>query len=230
MKLLLSMDRKINGLEKRLVTLETLDKKVDKFDQELKKLWNHVHDNVKRLDSRVGSVEDKVESADFATGLVNDKVIHMEKQCEVLREEIVYLQSQSMRNNLVFGNISEAPTETPHDCEKVLRDFMLKEMKLAEDLVSQIKFDRVHRMGKQSENRSRRIIAKFTEFKEREFVRKQWKSLQGTPYFITEQFPKEVNDKRKELMPKLKAARSEGKRAWLAYDKLYVDGKLVDDK
>ena len=48
-------------------------------------------------------------------------------------------------------------------------------------------------------------------------------------YYISEQFPKEVSEKRKALVPKLLKARSEGKEASISYDKLYVQGKLVND-
>mgnify|MGYP000441068583 CR=1 FL=1 len=43
----------------------------------------------------------------------------------------------------------------------------------------------------------RKIVAKFHVYKEKEVVMKQWKHLKGTPYYVSEQFPKEVVDKRK---------------------------------
>ena len=46
---------------------------------------------------------------------------------------------------------------------------------------------------------------------------------------MNEQFPKEVVDKRRRLLPKLKEARQQGKSAWLSYDTLYVDGRAVRD-
>lgn len=106
---------------------------------------------------------------------------------------------------------------------------MKEKMKVASDLVDAIKFERVHRMGPKSEGRSRKIVAKFTLFKEREFIRKQWKRLEGTPFFVHEQFPKEVSDKRRKLLPRLREARKDGKTAWLAYDTLYIDGRPVRD-
>lgn len=72
-------------------------------------------------------------------------------------------------------------------------------------------------------------FAKFTYFKDRELVRKQWRNLQGTGYFMFEQFPKEVSDKRRKLVSKMKEARDKGKKAWIAYDTLYIEGKPVRD-
>ena len=88
-----------------------------------------------------------------------------------------------------------------------------------------MQFERVHRMGQKLPDKPRRIVAKLTLFKEREYVRKQWKTSQNTGYNVSEQFLKEVADKRRKLMPKLREAKAANKRAWLAYDTLYVDGK-----
>lgn len=154
----------------------------------------------------------------------------MKKQRNSLRDEIVYLQSQSMRNNLLFCNIEEATSETPDITENKLREFIVQKMKLAQNIVDDMKFERVHRIGTNTDrNRCRNIVAKFSLFKERELVRKQWKPLQGSDYYVREQFPKEVNDKRRQLLPRMKDAKRAGKRAWLSYDTLYIDGKPVKD-
>ena len=126
--------------------------------------------------------------------------------------------------NLVFGNIQEIDSE---DTEKVLRQFLVEKMKIAQDLVNEIRFERVRRMGLKTVRKSRNIVAKFTFFKERELVRKHWKSIQGTEYFVIEQFPKEVVDKRRKLFPKLKDYKKDGKKAWISYDTLHVEGKPV---
>ncbi|KAH3850486.1 hypothetical protein DPMN_092898, partial [Dreissena polymorpha] len=49
--------------------------------------------------------------------------------------------------------------------------------------------------------------------------------FERTNYQMHEQFPPEVLEKRRKLVPHMKDARKEGKRAWIAYDTLYVDGK-----
>ena len=173
-------------------------------------------------------VEQKTESNEFSVNEIQDRVIELEKERSVLKDDLVYIQSQSMRNNLVFVNIPEAPTETPEDSEKKVRDFIVDKLHLAQSLVDKIHFERVHRMGHEpSGSSSRNMVAKFTLFKDRELVRRQWKCLQGTDYYMYEQFPKEVVEKRRKLKPQLQAAKREGKKAWLSYDKLYIDGKLV---
>ena len=75
-----------------------------------------------------------------------------------------------------------------------------------------------------------KIVAKFCNAKDRELVRKQIAQLHGTKYYISEQFPREIAARRKNLLPKLKAAKKDGKKAWLSYDALYIDGHPFTDK
>jgi hypothetical protein len=219
----------MKGMEKRLSSLEAVEKKVTEFESELKKIWIYISDTNKATIERVGKVEERVETTDFSLSLANSKVLELEKEKDSLKDEIVYLQSQSMRNNLVFSNIPEAPLEGPDVAEAKLREFMTDKMKIAKDIVDKMGFERVHRIGPKIDGKTRKLVAKFSLFKERELVRKQWKALEGTPYYVNEQFPKEVIDKRRKLVPKMKDARREGKTAWIAYDTLYINGKPVKD-
>ena len=130
-----------------------------------------------------------------------------------------------MRSNLLFSNIEEVPAGENEDCEKTIREFLENKMKIARDIVTNIKFERVHRIGVNKSRYPRNIVAKFNLFKERELVRKSGVALKGTRYYVNEQFPKEVIEKRKQLLPKMKEARKNGHNAWLAYDTLYIDGK-----
>ena len=235
MNFLKGLKSTVKSLDRRLVKLECLDSKIDKFEAEMKKLWLHINDENKKMGERVHNVEEKVDATDFSLGLMSDKVIHLEKERDLLKDEVVYLQSQSMRNNLIFGNIPEA--DQREDTEQVVRDFMVDKLKLARSMVDEIQFERVHRMGPKSNGnaaarskRDRNLVAKFNLYKEREHVRKQSKALKGTNFFVQEQFPREISERRRKLLPQLREAKGAGKQAWLSYDKLYVDGKQVDAK
>lgn len=80
----------------------------------------------------------------------------MERQSEDLQKSVVDLKSRSMRNNLVFSGIPEHDDE---DCVEVIQNFLKTKLKLDNN----ISFERVHRMGKRDEFRTkpRRIVAKF---------------------------------------------------------------------
>ena len=88
--------------------------------------------------------------------------------------------------------------------------FFYKDLKIMNGRM--IKFDRIHRLGRYSPIKTRPIIAKFCYYPDREMVRKATKNLDGTQYSINQQFPKEINAKRKALVPTLKSLKDEGQR------------------
>lgn len=73
------------------------------------------------------------------------------------------------------------------------------------------------------------IVATFTIFKDRELVRRARTVLKGSRFYINEQFPKDIADRRKALQPKLRRALKDGKRAWISYDTLSIDGVTIKD-
>ena len=222
------LDTRMDNIEKKLNTLEEVEKKVSSFESELKKLWLVVEDRNRKLGEQVTRVEEKTESIDFALSAVDSKVSELEKQRNTLQEEVVYLQSQSMRNKLMFGGIPEPSAGTTEDTENTLRTFLHEKMKLAKEEAASIRLERVHRSpGSPVHGKTRNIVAKFSYFKDREMVRKKWKELDGTGFTVFEQYPPEVIRKRRLLVPKMKEARRLGKKAYLAFDTLYIDGTPV---
>lgn len=60
-------------------------------------------------------------------------------------------------------------------------------------------------------------------------VRKCSYKLKDTHISIGEQFPKEIQERWKKLLPIYKRAKENNRKAVLARDKLFIDGKLYSD-
>ena len=227
MKYLTKLDGKLTDMGDRLTKLDTLETKVNSFEAELKKLWVHIDDKYRKSEDRVRAVEGQVDGIAFDVGVAQDKMTQIEQDHNKFKESLTYLQSQSMRNNLIFSGIAELPSERPEDTEKLIRDFICEKLHVARATVNQLKLERAHRMGPISSNYTRKIVCKFNLFPEREMVRKLSNKLKGTTFYINEQFPADVVEKRKRLQPRLKRAKESGQRAWISYDTLFIDGKPV---
>ena len=89
-------------------------------------------------------------------------------------------------------------------------------------------FDCVHRLGryKRGQTYPRPIVAKFTYYRDKEAVRHAApKILIGTKYSVNEQFPQEIENRRKSLYPVAKRARqNKQNKVRLVRDKLYING------
>lgn len=124
------------------------------------------------------------------------------------KERLLDLQCRQMRDSLIFYSIQDERGESDEVCAEKLYAFFEKDLKLMSG--RGIKLDRIHRLGRYNPTKSRPIIAKFSYYPEREMVRKAAKSLEGTNFSISQQFPKEIMTRRKNLIPTLKSLKYAG--------------------
>ena len=93
-------------------------------------------------------------------------------------------------------------------------------MKISQRDVDKIlKFERVHRIptraNTEQRSKPRPIKAKVSFFQDKEFIKAQIKNLRkGAKLEVADDFPREVDEVRKELQPILKKARQEKKLAF----------------
>ena len=177
--------------------------------------------------SKIASLEKKVTDQDKAIGELKGGVKALTRQAEAEKQRAIKLESHSRRNNLNFLNIPEQEDETATKSESILRNFMEVRLNLNQEDANDISFERVHQVGKPnaSEGKPRPLIAKFTFHRDKEFVLSKAKSLRGTDFAIARDFPKEIVDKRRRLVPFLKDAKENGQVAKLLYNKIYINGQ-----
>lgn len=101
-------------------------------------------------------------------------------------------------------------------------------MKLNLQDVTNLVFDRVHRVGNASHNKVRPIVAKFHYYKQRETVRQasydNASDLKKENLGIGIQWPQQVREARKTLYPIMQQEKNKGNTVKLVRDKLYVNG------
>ena len=70
-------------------------------------------------------VDHKVDSVDIELEGARKRIADIEKDKTKMKDGMNYMQSQTMRNNLIFGNIPEEANETPVRSEQIIRDFII---------------------------------------------------------------------------------------------------------
>ena len=111
-------------------------------------------------------------------------------------------ESRSMRDNLIFSNIPEKGIN--EDPEKQVRELISKTLLIKDDL----SFERAHRMGRFTQDRTRPIVVKFSRFKDKINVLRNAFMLKGSKVGI------------KLLLPIHKQEKSKGNPARLVVDAL----------
>ena len=145
-------------------------------------------------------------------------VCSCDKKIAELQEQITDLRCRSMKYNLIFSGLRYTPNE---NTEYVLRCFLRNELNIHEN----ISFCNVHRFGKPGLNGAKPIVAKFIHRIDLDYVLENAYKLKGKPFGINEQFPVEIEEKRRRLYPVMKEAKKKGDKVKLVRDKLFINGE-----
>lgn len=137
---------------------------------------------------------------------------------EKIENELEYLKRGQRENNIVVFGLDEIETSTLDLIQK------FKEQ-LKQDLninLENFEVNKIHRLGhkKPEENKPRPILCSFVNNWKKNEIIKNKKNLKKI--FITEDYSREVLQKRKQLQAELVEERKKGNIAYLKYDRLIV--------
>ena len=194
-------------LSSTIVSLEYAQKDIENLKSENAKLNKLVHDLETQIDKLLA------------------KDIQRNSSFEELLQRQVSSEMYSRRENLLFYGVQQTPNE---NCAENLRAFLHNSLKIEENIVRDMKFRSCHRT--KSKATPAPIICRFGSFEDRMTVWKTRSKLGNTAYSMSEDFPREVLAVRKVLYPIMKAARNDGKKAYLNGQNLEIDGKIYSVK
>ena len=223
------MDLKLMQVNNKLLTLDTVERKINDFDKELKKIWVSLEDKTKCTDEKVVRLSDRTDDLEFNFTLSESKIKELERENALLKETIINVKSDALRDSLIIGGIQEKASETEAETTQRVREFMSNTLEMDVGVIQNTNFVEVRRLGEPRPNVNRKIMAKFRRVADREKVRKLRDKLKDTSFFMHEIFPNEIVQQRKLLIPQMLQARRDGKQSWISYNKLYVDGVAVSN-
>ena len=129
-----------------------------------------------------------------------------------------------MRDNLIFSGIRESEGVSDQEIRSALLKLFQDDLKLTDP--ENIVITRCHRLHGKNRN-IRDIVARFENPHDKRRILKSAHKLKdrAEPVYINEQFPREIEQKRKILRPLLKEAKKRSHKATLVQDKLIVNGR-----
>ena len=224
---ILSKLEDLNKLDGIVTKLNSIEQKITALEGTV----SHIQDKQKEIEL---DVKELTRNAVFLSDEVDQIKENQHKSVNTINSDLAALQKQllyqncySRRENLNFFGIEEDPGE---NTEEKVRIFLTTVLELRE--VENIEFQRIHRSGGSRTRTPRPIIARFLRYSDRErVIRQGFIKLKGTSFRVLEDFPKEIIESRRKLLPKLKQAKADGKRAYFSRpmpDRLIVDGKMMD--
>ena len=153
------------------------------------------------------------------------RITRLEKLVYDMHESSLRDQQHSMKDNLIFLNIPENPRE---DVRKTLYEFMTQEMKISSQNLSRIHIMIAHRVGPAGRyNRS--LVAKVND-EGKGVILSHTKNLKGKDTSVFVQLPRELSERRKQLVPIYKDAKSKNINVKWIGDKLQIGDKIKQIK
>ncbi|CAH2088828.1 unnamed protein product [Euphydryas editha] len=141
----------------------------------------------------------------------------LEQQLVSHKNKIESIERLARRRNLLFFGVEERE-RSYQDLENKVLDIINNMLNIN---CNEYGIETVRRLGKKGE-KVRPIVVTLTTMGLKIKVLKNKKNLATSPYYIKEDFPLEVINKRKELQNELKKERELGNRAIIKYDKLII--------
>ena len=173
------LDTKLDPIKEKLSKLDTIETSVGYALDEIRK--------ISELETNVKSIK-----TDITGLLAENSTLHAENTA--LKEQLLRQEIQSRRNNLkVYG----LPV-TPQDKLEELILHVLHEIGIS---ITSRDIDRIHYIGPPSRNDTRSVIIRFQYFKDKTMVLTKKESLKQRGISISEDYPQEIQERRKLILP-----------------------------
>ncbi|XP_063538684.1 uncharacterized protein LOC134747936 [Cydia strobilella] len=195
---------------------------MDDILKELKKIQKELNEQKITIQESGKSVTDQVTKN--INELLEEKFCVWEQKHEKLKEivenqekRIYFLEKQARNRNVVFFGIEE--TESSYDTLEKNTIRWIEQYLTIKLNYSDIQ--EAKRLGKKGE-KPRPLVVTFSTLGLKIKMFKEKHALKDTHYYMKEDYPKYVLEKRKELRDQLKLEREKGNIAILKYDKLII--------
>ena len=220
----------LNDIQSRLTKLNVLDSINDRL-RNIEQRFEMVENDISQLKRSVTEHEKYLETnelqcRDFHARIQNFEIARdeLDHRTKEIHETLLDQQTRSMKYNLIFENIPEVipNTDMKEDTQQILKDFLQSELE-----IENVQFHNVHRLKPRRDRKPPSIVAKFIYNKDKDSVLKAARAkLVHKPFKIYQQYPQEISERRRVLVPTMKELRDQNRRAYIVKDKLYVDGRL----
>eukprot|EP00745_Piridium_sociabile_P035534 TRINITY_DN6216_c0_g1_i1.p1 TRINITY_DN6216_c0_g1~~TRINITY_DN6216_c0_g1_i1.p1 ORF type:complete len:347 (-),score=49.22 TRINITY_DN6216_c0_g1_i1:468-1508(-) len=218
MEMLGNMNCKFVDMNSEFATMNTkFESMNNKFDQmsddvkDVKEMFATLQGEIRNLKDEISELKCENESLKGENNKLNAKLEYVDKKVDDL-------EGRSKRNNIIIHGMPRIGNETWQDCEDSVREMITDKLEFSDN----VEFDRVHRL---SSNPNSPIVARCTFFKDKDRILRAKQKLKGSQIFVGEDFSFRVREMRRKLVPHLKAARNQNKKASMVYDHLVIEGK-----
>ena len=214
---------------------EDVNKRIENIDSAATTALTLAQQNEVSIQSMGSKIEQMETTCAKLTSDINTITVkneQLEITCEQLSTENKELKSHSneldnysRRSNIVIRGIVEPQQESNAECEQTVRAFFKAQLKLPDDVINAMHIERCHRLGVRGPFK-RPIIVRFGNYKDKLIVWDAKFKITDHRYFISDNFSRNTEFKRRKLYAIHKKAKSMDqykKKSSLNGDVLIID-------
>ncbi|XP_063531451.1 uncharacterized protein LOC134742332 [Cydia strobilella] len=192
--------------------METMNININKMKEEYK---DQMKAQTEKLTTDLAStIDDKLKPLFEENKVLKDKV-------ETLNNKVRSLEKETRRNNIILHGIDETEENNNELQKLVIEAFSTVSTAAGSEPFDKWELSDVYRLGRKQEKKRRPILVKLTLAWRRTELLKNNKKFPLDTY-VTEDFPKDVLNTRKELKAKMQEEIKKGNNAVIRYDRLII--------
>lgn len=195
--------------------MDEILKALKKIQLELDEQKKEIRENGKTVTEQVTQNINKILEEKFF--VLEEKHEKLKEIAENQEKSIYFLEKQARQRNIVFFDIEELESSYS-TLEKNMLKFLEQHFSITLSLND---LQEVKRIGKKGD-RPRPVVVSFLSLGIKIQIFKQKRALRDTNYYMKEDYPKQVLEKRNQLQEQLRSEREKGNMAFLKYDKLVI--------
>ncbi|CAN8025063.1 unnamed protein product, partial [Ixodes persulcatus] len=180
--------------------------------------FNEINTRLDQLDEVVKTTRETGGKLAVLEGTVQE----LQRALHEQNKKLVDYEDRSRRNNLIVFGLPEQRGETRNDLEqKVIHETFSTKLGVT---VSSV--ERIHRLGRLQEGKSRPVILRLFNYNEKQEVLNNCKKLKNTGLSVSNDYSQSTLSKRKKLWSSVQGDRQDDTRVRLVHDKLFVNGEV----
>lgn len=198
----------------------------DRITESEKRVIDHIDTKYNELSEQIVKLEERISTVESEVSNQSAKITELEMESAAKSSYIAELEMKINRCNIILYNFEEKEI-TPEELLTNLIKFFNEVMKV---ILKHSDIDVVYRLGKEQPRKVRPVFISLTTVKMRDYVFSCRRNLKDSKVSISEDCPKEIIQKRKQLLPALLGAKKLKKKAFFKYGTLLVNGRLCSDE
>lgn len=180
---------------------------------------------IAETNARLATIEHRVDGLSnmaVSVAAFETKIVSLEKNVNFLLGKVDDLENRSRRNNLLVYGIKETADESNEGLENCVK------REIFEDIlgVHASGIEKIHRLGRKVANKTRPVILRFLDERDKSAVLSSCRRLKGSRFSISEDFSPRVQQIRKKLWDSAKELKKNGDKVVLSFDKIKINGQV----